>query len=132
MVRVVTDPLTVNVAMKVPEGRSEVDGGLAGGETTVTCVSVGFTALAVPGSGSPEAVVELLLGPEAAEPVCAPPAPVLGKMLSVTCGPIPGAHCPKTRVMEPGPTGAAVTVVVGIHVVVITPRFDWYVLLPER
>lgn len=48
-------------------------------------------------------------------------------MLSVTCGPIPEPHCRKTRVVETVPTGAAVTVVVGTHVVVMTPRFDWNV-----
>lgn len=51
-------------------------------------------------------------------------APVPGTMLSVTCGPIPCPHCPKIRVIETEPAGAAVTVVVGTHVVVITPRFD--------
>lgn len=46
-------------------------------------------------------------------------------MLSVTCSPMPGPHCRKTRVVDTVPAGAAVTVVVGTHVVVITPRFVW-------
>lgn len=53
--------------------------------------------------------------------------PLTVTMLSVTCGPIPEPHCRKTRVVETVPTGAAVTVVVGTHVVVMTPRFDWNV-----
>lgn len=57
--------------------------------------------------------------------------PLSGTILSVTCGPSPGPHCKKVRVVETLPAVAAVTVVVGMHVVVMTPRFDWNVLPAE-
>lgn len=57
--------------------------------------------------------------------------PLSGTILSVTCGPSPGPHCQKVLVADTLPAGAAVTVVVGIHVVVMTPRFDWNVLPAE-